>query len=136
MADPRLILGRISAVNGPEQGPAREITYRINVHDPNVDGVFTLENQTPLKRWPPEVDIIAYKVGDIVVGSMEANRVRWHFMEMPAFAECPTVEPPAPIVSPEDPLVIPPVTPYPSASNLSAAGSSVSAPAPGPESGE
>jgi hypothetical protein len=132
MADPRLILGRISRVNGPEQGPAREITYRINVHDPNIDGVFTLDDQRPVKRWPPEVDIVAYAVGDIVVGSMEANRVRWHFVELPAFAECPTVEPPAPIISPEDPLVIAPITPFPNVTNYAQAGSSQSAPAPPP----
>ena len=132
MADPRLILGRIAAVNGPQQGPAREITYRINVHDPNVEGVFTLENQTPLKRWPPEVDIIAYKVGDIVVGSMEANRVRWHFVELPAFGPCPTVPAPQPVVSPEDPLVIPPITPYPSVQTSTAtqAGGAESTPVP------
>ena len=136
MADPRLILGRIAAVNGTSPGRASSISYTIAVHDPNVEGIFTLERQAPAKRLPDEIDIQAYSIGDIVVGSIEANRVRWHFVELPAFGPCPTVPAPQPVISPEDPLVIPPITPYPSASNLSVAGGSVSAPAPGPESGE
>ena len=136
MADPRLILGRITAVNGASPGRASTISYTIAVHDPNVEGIFTLERQAPTKRLPDEIDIQAYNVGDIVIGSIEANRVRWHFVELPAFADCPTLTPPAPIVSPEDPFNLPPITPFPNVTNYAQAGSSQSAPAPPPESGE
>jgi hypothetical protein len=132
MADPRLILGRITAVNGASPGRASTISYTIAVHDPNVEGIFTLERQAPTKRLPDEIDIQAYNVGDIVIGSIEANRVRWHFVELPAFADCPTLTPPAPIVSPEDPFNLPPITPFPNATNYAQAGSSSSAPAPPP----
>lgn len=90
MADPRLILGRIQTVNGTSPGPASGITYTIGVHDPNVEGVYTLENQAPMQRWPNELDITAVSVGTIVIGTAEANRIRWHFLEMPAFADCPS----------------------------------------------
>jgi hypothetical protein len=136
MADPRLILGRITAVTGASPGRASTISYTIAVHDPNVEGIFTLERQAPTKRLPDEIDIQAYNVGDIVIGSIEANRVRWHFVELPAFADCPTLTPPAPIVSPEDPFNLPPITPFPNVTNYAQAGSSQSAPAPPPESGE
>ena len=129
MADPRLILGRIAAVNGTSPGRASSISYTIAVHDPNVEGIFTLERQAPAKRLPDEIDIQAYSIGDIVVGSIEANRVRWHFVELPAFGPCPTVPAPQPVISPEDPLVIPPTTPYPNSTNYSVAGTGVSAPA-------
>jgi hypothetical protein len=132
MADPRLILGRIAAVNGTSPGRASSISYTIAVHDPNVEGIFTLERQAPAKRLPDEIDIQAYNVGDIVIGSIEANRVRWHFVELPAFADCPTLTPPAPIVSPEDPFRVPPITPFPNVTNYAQAGSSASAPAPPP----
>jgi hypothetical protein len=132
MADPRLILGRITAVNGASPGRASTISYTIAVHDPNVEGIFTLERQAPTKRLPDEIDIQAYNVGDIVIGSIEANRVRWHFVELPAFADCPTLTPPAPIVSPEDPFNLPPITPFPNVTNYAQAGSSSSAPAPPP----
>lgn len=113
MADPRLILGKIIKVNGTTPGPARGITYDIAVHDPNIEGVFTLLGQRPMKRLPDTIDIDAYIVGDIVIGSMEANKVRWHFQELPAFAECPTVTPPTPTPTPNDPLVQPIISPYP-----------------------
>lgn len=136
MADPRLILGKIIAVQGTSPGRASTISYTIAVHDPNTEGVFTLEGQRPVKRLPDTIDVEAFIVGDIVVGSVEANRVRWHFQELPAFADCPTLTPPAPIVSPEDPFRVPPITPYPNVTNYAQAGSSQSAPAPPPESGE
>lgn len=136
MADPRLILGRIVSVQGTSPGRASSISYTIAVHDPNVEGIFTLERQAPAKRLPDEIDIQAYNVGDIVIGSIETNRVRWHFVELPAFGPCPTGPAPQPIISPEDPLIIPPITPYPSVGNITGVGGSVSAPAPGPESGE
>ena len=136
MADPRLILGKIIAVTGPSPGRASGISYRIAVHDPNTEGVFTLDGQRPAKRLPDTIDVDAFVIGDIVVGSVEANRVRWHFQELPAFAECPTLTPPSPIVTPEDPFRLPPITPYPNVTNYATAGSSQSAPAPPPESGE
>lgn len=132
MADPRLILGRITAVNGASPGRASTISYTIAVHDPNTEGIFTLERQAPTKRLPDTIDVEAFIVGDIVVGSVEANRVRWHFQELPAFADCPTLTPPAPIVSPEDPFNLPPITPFPNVTNYAQAGSSQSAPAPPP----
>jgi hypothetical protein len=136
MADPRLIIGKIIAVEGATPGPASRISYTIAVHDPNVEGIFTLTRQTPMKRLPDTLDVDAYIVGDIVVGSVEANRVRWHFQELPAFADCPTLTPPAPIVSPEDPFNLPPITPFPNVTNYAQAGPGQSAPAPPPESGE
>jgi hypothetical protein len=90
MADPRLILGRIASVNGTSPGPSSGITYTIGVHDPNVEGVYTLNNQAPMQRWPNDLDITAVPAGTIVIGTAEANRIRWHFMEMPAFADCPS----------------------------------------------
>jgi hypothetical protein len=126
MADPRLILGRITAVNGASPARASTISYTIAVHDPNVEGIFTLERQAPTKRLPDEIDIQAYSVGDIVIGSIEANRVRWHFVELPAFADCPTLTPPARIVLPEDPFDLPPITPFPNVTNYSVFGAGVS----------
>lgn len=128
MADPRLIMGKIVQVNGTSPGPASVISYTIAVHDSNVDGVYTLERQRPIKRLPDTIDIEAFVVGDIVVGSVEANRVRWHFQELPAFADCPTVVPPAPRPSPEDPLTLPVVTPYATAARADI-GAGSSAPA-------
>ena len=90
MADPRLILGRITTVNGTSPGPSNGITYTIAVHDPNVEGIYTLNYQAPLQRWPNDLDIVALPAGTIVIGTAEANRVRWHFWEMPAFADCPS----------------------------------------------
>ena len=90
MADPRLILGRIASVQGTSPGPSSGITYTIGVHDPNVEGVYVLNNQAPMQRWPNDLDIIAVPAGTIVIGTAEANRIRWHFMEMPAFADCPS----------------------------------------------
>lgn len=87
--DPRLILGRIVTVNGPEQGRASLISYTIAVHDSSVEGVYRLNRQVPLQRWPDQVDIRARQVGDIVIGTVSANRVQWHFHEYPAFAACP-----------------------------------------------
>lgn len=133
MADPRLILGRIAAVNGTSPGRASSISYTIAVHDPNVEGIFNLEQQAPAKRLPDEIDIQAYNIGDIVVGSIEANRVRWHFVELPAFGPCPTVPAPQPVTSPEDPLVIPPITPYPSVTQAGTIAGAESMPV-GPES--
>jgi len=90
MADPRLILGRIASVQGTSPGPSSGITYTIGVHDPNVEGVYVLNNQAPMQRWPNDLDITAVPAGTIVIGTAEANRIRWHFMEMPAFADCPS----------------------------------------------
>ena len=90
MADPRLILGRITTVNGTSPGPSSGITYTIAVHDPNIEGIYTLDYQAPLQRWPNDLDIVALPKGTIVIGTAEANRVRWHFWEMPAFADCPS----------------------------------------------
>jgi hypothetical protein len=90
MADPRLILGRIKTVDGVSPGPSSGISYTISVHDPNNEGIYTLINQAPVQRWPAGLDINAMPVGSIVIGSVEANRVRWHFVEMPAFADCPS----------------------------------------------
>lgn len=88
MADPRLILGRIVAVSGPEVGPASSISYSIAVHDPVVEGVYRLERQRPVTRWPDDIDISAVQAGTIVIGTVSANRVQWHFHEYPAFAPC------------------------------------------------
>lgn len=89
MADPRLILGRIVNVQGTTPGPAGGIAYTIAVHDPAVDGVYRLELQRPLRRWPDDIDIVACEVGEIVIGTVSANRVQWHFHEYPDFAACP-----------------------------------------------
>lgn len=89
MADPRLILGRIVTINGTTPGPASGISYTIAVHDPATEGVYRLERQAPLKRWPDDIDVEACEVGSMVIGTVSANRVQWHFHEYPAFAECP-----------------------------------------------
>lgn len=88
MADPRLILGRIVSVAGPEVGPSTQISYTIAVHDPVVDGVYRLNQQRPVSRWPDEIDIRASPPGMIVIGTVSANRVQWHFHEYPAFGAC------------------------------------------------
>ena len=88
MADPRLILGRIQSVQGNNPDQAVNVWYTIAVHDPQVDGVYLLERQAPVRRWPPTLDIIPLELGDIVIGTVSSNRVQWHFMEYPAFADC------------------------------------------------
>jgi len=101
MADPRLILGRIVNVQGTTPGPAGGIAYTIAVHDPAVDGVYRLELQRPLRRWPDDIDIVACEVGEIVIGTVSSNRVQWHFHEYPDFAACPTGSPGARPADPE-----------------------------------
>ena len=88
MADPRLILGRIHSVQGNNPDRSNNVWYTISVHDPQIEGVYTLERQAPVRRWPPTLDIIPLAPGDIVIGTVSANRVQWHFMEYPAFADC------------------------------------------------
>lgn len=90
MADPRLILGRIVDVQGQSPGPASGITYTIAVHDTNVDGIYRLERQTPVQRWPDQIDVVALRRGQLVIGAVAANVVQWHFHEYPAFRECGT----------------------------------------------
>jgi hypothetical protein len=90
MADPRLILGRIVDVQGQSPGPASGITYTIAVHDTNVDGIYRLERQSPVQRWPDAIDIVALRRGQLVIGAVAANVVQWHFHEYPAFRECGT----------------------------------------------
>lgn len=138
MADPRLILGKIIGVSGASPGRASGISYSIAMHDPQVDGIITLTEQKPVKRLPDTIDILAFDIGDIVIGSVESNRVRWHFFEMPAFADCPAgIAPSSPVVSPDDPLAIAPVTPYPTTQYVTvAAGGSQTEIAPAPEGGE
>lgn len=88
MADPRLILGRIVEVQGQSPGPASGITYTIAVHDTNVEGIYRLERQTPVQRWPDQIDVVALRRGQLVIGAVAANVVQWHFHEYPAFREC------------------------------------------------
>lgn len=90
MADPRLILGRIVTIIGTTPGPASGISYTIAVHDPATEGVYRLERQAPIKRWPDDIDVEACDEGSIVIGTVSANRVQWHFYEYPAFADCPS----------------------------------------------
>jgi hypothetical protein len=90
MADPRLILGRIVSVEGTTPGPASGITYTIAVHDPQVEGIFRLERQKPVQRWPDALDIVALRPGQLVIGAVAANAVQWHFHEYPAFRDCAT----------------------------------------------
>jgi hypothetical protein len=93
MADPRVIIGRIVSVEGTTPGPATFISYTIAVHDSNVEGIFRLEGQRPIQRWPDTLDTVALPVGMLVMGAIEANVVRWHFMEMPAFKDCAAANP-------------------------------------------
>jgi hypothetical protein len=89
MASPRLILGRIVAVQGTTPGPASGITYTIACHDPQVDGPFRVVNQRPIRRWPDSIDTVAFAVGSMVVGVTDAAILQWHSMEMPDFGACP-----------------------------------------------
>lgn len=89
MQDPRPILGRVVAVQGTSPGPASGITYTIACHDANVDGVYRLEGQRPIRRWPDTLDTVAWVVGSMVQGIVDANTVTWHTMEMPDFGACP-----------------------------------------------
>lgn len=89
MQDPRPIIGRIVSVQGTTPGPASGITYTIACHDANVDGVYRLDGQKPIRRWPDTIDTVAFAVGSMVHGIVDANVVQWHSMEMPDFGECP-----------------------------------------------
>lgn len=93
MADPRVIVGRIVSVQGTTPGPASGITYTIAIHDANVEGIFQMDHQTPVQRWPDALDTVALPVGMLVIGAIEANVLRWHFMEFPAFKDCATANP-------------------------------------------
>lgn len=90
MQDPRPILGRIVSVQGTTPGPASGITYTIACHDANVDGVYRLDGQKPIRRWPDTLDTVAFAAGSMVHGIVDANVVQWHSMEMPDFADCPS----------------------------------------------
>lgn len=136
MADPRAIIGRIVSVEGVSPGPATFISYTIAVHDPNVEGIFRLEGQRPIQRWPDALDTVALPVGMLVMGATEANVIRWHFMEMPAFKDCAAAVPNATLAQRFANLGglngIPPILPPTSGgSNI---GGGESAPIPGPES--
>lgn len=126
MADPRLILGRIVEVQGQSPGPASGITYTIAVHDTNVEGIYRLERQTPVQRWPDQIDVVALRRGQLVIGAVAANVVQWHFHEYPAFRECGpdpqaiqlridegagAIGPPEVVVGPGDIISIPDVNP-------------------------
>jgi hypothetical protein len=89
MASPRIILGRVVEVAGTSPGPASGITYTIACHDQQVDGVFRVTNQRPVRRWPETIDTVAFEVGTMVVGVTDANVLQWHSMEMPDFGACP-----------------------------------------------
>lgn len=95
MADPRIILGRIVSVEGVSPGPATGISYTIAVHDPEVAGIFRLDGQRPIQRWPDTLDTVALPAGMLVMGAIEAKVIRWHFMEMPAFKDCASTAPAA-----------------------------------------
>lgn len=88
MADPRLILGRIVEIQGKTPGPASGITYTIAVHDTNVEGIYRLERQVPVQRWPDEIDVVALRHGQLVIGAVAGNVVQWHFHEYPDFGAC------------------------------------------------
>ena len=90
MQDPRVILGVITASTGTSPGPSSGITYTIAVSDPATAGVFSMDGQKPLYRWPDELDIVALVPGLPVIGAMLGGEVTWHFMEQPAFADCPS----------------------------------------------
>ena len=90
MADPRVVLGVITASTGTSPGPSSGITYTIAVSDPATAGVFSMEGQKPLYRWPDELDIVALAPGLPVIGVMLGGEVTWHFMEQPAFSDCPS----------------------------------------------
>jgi hypothetical protein len=89
MASPRIILGRVVEVSGTSPGPASGITYTIACHDPQVDGVFRVTNQRPVRRWPETIDTVAFEVGTMVVGVTDTSVLQWHSMEMPDFGACP-----------------------------------------------
>jgi len=89
MQDPRPIIGRIVAVAGTTPGPASGISYTIACHDANVDGVYRLDGQKPVRRWPDTLDTVAWSVGSMVQGIVDANVVQWHTLELPDFGACP-----------------------------------------------
>ena len=89
MQDPRPIIGRVVSVQGTTPGPASGIAYTIACHDANVDGVYRLEGQKPIRRWPDTLDTVAWYVGSLVQGIVDANVVTWHTLELPDFADCP-----------------------------------------------
>ena len=89
MQDPRPIIGRIVSVQGTTPGPASGLSYTIACHDANVDGVYRLSGQRPIRRWPDTLDTVAWAVGSLVQGIVDANIVTWHTMEMPDFGPCP-----------------------------------------------
>jgi len=89
MQDPRPIIGRVVSVQGTTPGPASGIAYTIACYDANVDGVYRLEGQKPIRRWPDTLDTVAWVVGSLVHGIVDANVVTWHTMELPDFGACP-----------------------------------------------
>lgn len=89
MPDPRIIAGVVLSHNGQSPGPASGITYTIATSDPNAAGVFNMQRQTPVVRWPDVLDTVAIPDGTGVIGVSVGARVSWHFMELPDFGACP-----------------------------------------------
>jgi len=89
MADPRIIAGVILSHSGQSPGPASGITYSIATADPNAAGVFTLNSQVPVTRWPDVIDTVAIPDGTGVIGVSVGAVVSWHFTEYPDFGACP-----------------------------------------------
>jgi hypothetical protein len=90
--DPKIIIGRVVAVNGTTPGPASGISYSIVASIPDT-GPVRMDNQKPARRWPDELWIEAVPTTrgkNLVFGIWEASVLTWHFLEFPSFADCPS----------------------------------------------
>jgi len=88
--DPKIIIGRVVAVNGTTPGPASGISYAIVASIPDV-GPVRMENQKPARRWPDDLWLEAVPTTpgkNLVFGIWEASVLTWHFLEFPSFAAC------------------------------------------------
>ena len=89
MNDPRPVVGIVTAVNGTSPGPSSGITYTLMVSDPATAGAFPMEGQRPFRRWPDELDVVAFDLGFPVDGVCIGGEIIWKDIELPAFADCP-----------------------------------------------
>lgn len=89
MNDPRTVIGIVTEVHGTSPGPSSGITYTLMVSDPATAGAFKMEGQRPFRRWPDDVDVVAFDLGFPVDGVCIGGEIIWKDIELLAFADCP-----------------------------------------------
>lgn len=90
---PRVVIGRIVAVNGDRNAdgfyPAETVSYDIDVAIP-AQGIVQMKRQLPQTRlFVGSIELDAARlIGCSILGVLVLNKVRWEFVEPPALSAC------------------------------------------------